>query len=59
MLESYTMRLAARWDAEMDAIRAYSQLAYSHEKAEGAELAARAVREAVERVTGWTSDLDS
>ena len=59
MPESYTMRVAARWDAEMDAIGAYSQLAYAHEKAEGAELAARAVREAVQRVTGWTSDLDS
>ena len=57
-LESYTMRLAACWDAEMDAIGAYSQLAYLHEKAEGAELAARAIREAVQRVTGSTSDLD-
>ena len=57
-LESYTMRLAACWDADMDAIGAYSQLASLHENAEGAELAARAIREAVERVTGWTPDRD-
>ncbi len=55
-LESYTMRLAACWDGEMDAIGAFSQLAYLHEKAEGAEWAARRIREAIERVSGWESE---
>jgi hypothetical protein len=50
------MRLAACWDGEMDAIGAYSQLAYLHEKAEGAEWAARQIREAVERVCGWEAE---
>jgi len=54
-LESYTMRLAACWDGEMDAIGAFTQLAYLHEKAEAAEIAARNIREAVERLTGWGS----
>jgi hypothetical protein len=49
------MRLAACWDGEMDAIGAYSQLAYIHEKAEGAELAASRIREALERLAGWDS----
>jgi hypothetical protein len=53
LLENYLMRLSACWDGEMDAIGAYSQLAYLHEKAEGAESAARSLREAVERLTGW------
>lgn len=52
-LESYTMRLAACWDGEMDGIGAYSQLAYLHEKAEAAEYAAGQIREAVERLAGW------
>lgn len=52
-LENLTMRLAACWDGELDAIGAYSQLAYLHEKAERAELAARWLRESIERVTGW------
>lgn len=54
-LESFTMRLAACWDGEMDPIGAYSQLAYLHEKAEGAEFAARSIREAIEGLTGWAS----
>ena len=54
-LENYTMRLAACWYGEMDAIGAYSQLAYIHEKAEGAEFAASRIREAIERLTGWDS----
>ena len=54
-LESYTMRLAACWDGERDAIGAYSQLAYIHERAEGAELAASRIREALERLAGWDS----
>jgi len=58
-LENYTMRLAACWDGEMDAIGAYSQLAYIHEKAEGAELAARQIREAIARLTGWVSTEDT
>ena len=49
-LESYTMRLAACWDGELDAIGAYSQLAYLHEKAHGAEEAAAEIREAIERL---------
>jgi hypothetical protein len=61
-LESYTMRLAACWDGELDAIGAFSQLAYLHEKAGAAEQAAAAIREAVERLTGWeppaADDLD-
>lgn len=52
-LENLTMRLGACWDGELDAIGAYSQLSYLHEKAERAEDAARHIREAVERVTGW------
>lgn len=52
-LENLTMRLAACWDGELDPIGAYSQLSYLHEKAERAEDAARRLREAVERVTGW------
>lgn len=55
LLENYVMRLSACWDGEMDAIGAYSQLAYLHEKAEGAESAAHSIREAVERLTGWAS----
>jgi len=58
-LEGYTMRLAACWDGEMDGIGAYSQLAYLHEKAEGAEFAARQIRQAVERLTSWTSKNES
>jgi hypothetical protein len=54
-LENFTMRLAACWDGEMDAIGAYSQLAYIHEKAEMAEIAAGNIREAIERLTGWDS----
>ena len=54
-LENFTMRLAACWDGEMDAIGAYSQLAYIHEKAETAELAAGNIREAIERLIGWDS----
>ena len=61
-LESYTMRLAACSDGELDAIGAFSQLAYLHEKAGAAEQAAAAIREAVERLTGWgpppADDLD-
>ena len=61
-LESNTMRLAACWDGELDAIGAFSQLAYLHEKAEAAEQAASSIREAVERLTGWeppaTDDFD-
>ena len=53
VLESNTMRLAACWDGELDAIGAFSQLAYLHEKAEAAEQAASSIREAVERLTGW------
>lgn len=52
-LENLTMRLAACWDGEFDPIGAFSQLAYLHEKAERAELAARHVREAIERISGW------
>lgn len=52
-LENLTMRLAACWDGELDAIGAFSQLSYLHEKAERAEEAARAIREAVERIAGW------
>jgi len=52
-LENLTMRLAACWDGELDPIGASSQLSYLHEKAERAELAARHIREAVERLTGW------
>ena len=52
-LENLTMRLAACWDGELDPIGAYSQLTYLHEKAERAEQAARDIREAVERITGW------
>ncbi len=52
-LENLVMRLAACWDGELDPIGAYSQLAYVHEKAERAEQAARHIREAVERITGW------
>jgi hypothetical protein len=51
-LESNTMRLAACWDGELDAIGAFSQLAYLHEKAGAAEQTAAATREAVERLTG-------
>jgi hypothetical protein len=51
--ENLTMRLAACWDGELDPIGAFSQLSYLHEKAERAEHAARRLREAVERVTGW------
>jgi hypothetical protein len=58
-LENYTMRLAACWDGEMDAIGTYSQLAYLHEKAEGAELASGQIREAIERLTGWDSTDDT
>ena len=52
-LESNTMRLAACWEGELDAIGAFSQLAYLHEKAGAAEQTAAAIREAVERLTGW------
>jgi hypothetical protein len=45
--------LAACWDGELDSIGAFSQLSYLHEKAERAEAAARAIREAVERIAGW------
>lgn len=58
-LESYTMRLGACWDGEMDPIGAFSQLSYLHQKAEGAELAARDIREAIERLTGWSSEDDT
>ncbi len=57
-LEGYTMRLAACWDGEMDPIGAYSQLAYLHEKADGAEKAAAEIRPAIERLTGWDTELD-
>ncbi len=52
-LENLTMRLAARWDGELDPIGSFSQLTYLHEKAERAEQAARWIREASERVSGW------
>jgi len=52
-LENLTMRLAACWDGELDPIGSFSQLAYLHEKAEAAELAARHLREAIERIAGW------
>lgn len=52
-LENLTMRLAACWDGELDAIGAFSQIAYLHEKAERAEIAARDIREAIERISGW------
>ena len=52
-LESYTMRLAACWDGEMDGIGAFSQLAYLHEKAGAAEESAGRIRAAIERLTGW------
>ncbi len=52
-LENLTMRLAACWDGELDPIGAFSQLPYLHEKASAAEDAARAIREAVERIRGW------
>jgi hypothetical protein len=55
-LESYTMRLAACWEGEMDPIGAFSQLAYLHEKAEGAEEAAAEIRQAIERLTGWGAE---
>jgi hypothetical protein len=49
-LENLTMRLAACWDGELDPIGAFSQIAYLHERA---EIAARDIREAIERVSGW------
>jgi hypothetical protein len=52
-LENLTMRLAACWDGELDQIGAFSQIAYLHEKAERAELAARDIRKAIERISGW------
>ncbi len=52
-LENLTMRLAACWDGELDPIGAFSQIAYLHEKAERAELAARDIRKAIERISGW------
>jgi len=55
-LESYTTRLAACWDGEMDPIGAFSQLAYLHEKADGAEKAAAEIRQAIERLTGWDTE---
>jgi hypothetical protein len=54
-LESYTMRIAACWDGEMDPVGAFSQLAYLHEKADGAERAAAEIRRAIERLAGWDS----
>jgi hypothetical protein len=51
--ENLTMRLAACWDGELDPIGAFSQIAYLHEKAERAELAARDIRKAIERISGW------
>jgi hypothetical protein len=57
-LESYTMRLAPCWDGELDAIGAYSQLAYVHEKAHGAEEAAAEIREAIERLVERRGALD-
>jgi hypothetical protein len=57
-LESYTMRLAACWDGEMGPIGAYSQLAYLYEKADGAEKAAAEIRQAIERLTAWDTELD-
>ena len=47
------MRLAACWDGELDQIGAFSQIAYLHEKAERAELAARDIRTTIERISGW------
>lgn len=47
------MRLAACWDGELDQIGAFSQVGYLHEKAERAELAARDIRVAIERISGW------
>jgi hypothetical protein len=52
-LQNLTMPLAAYWDGNLDPIGAFSQLSYLHEKAERAEEAARHIREAVERITGW------
>ena len=52
-LENLTMRLAACWDGELDRIGAFSQIGYLHEKAERAELAARDIRVAIERISGW------
>ncbi len=52
-LENLTMRLGACWDGELDPIGAFSQIGYLHEKAERVELAARNIREAIERVSGW------
>ena len=52
-LENLTMRLAACWDGELDQIGAFSQIAYLHEKAERAELAAGDIRKAIERIKGW------
>jgi hypothetical protein len=40
----------------MDPIGAFSQLAYLHEKAEGAEKAAADIRQAIERLTGWDTE---
>jgi hypothetical protein len=52
-LENLTMRLAACWDGELDRIGAFSQIAYLHEKAERAEIAAGDIRTAIERISGW------
>ena len=52
-LEGYVLSLSACWDGELDPIGAFSQLSYLHEKAEGAEQAARDIRIAVEGVAGW------
>ena len=52
-LENLTMRLGASWDGELDPIGAFSQLSYLHEKAERAEQAARNLRKAIERISGW------
>ena len=52
-MKNLASRLAACWDGELDAIGAFSQLAYLHEKASRAEQAARAIRVSIERIEGW------
>jgi hypothetical protein len=52
-LESVTMPLAACWDGNLDPTGALSQLSCLHEKAERPGEAARHIRGAVERITGW------
>jgi hypothetical protein len=54
-LENLTMRLAACWDGELDQIGAFSQIAYLHEKAERAEVAAGDIRKAIECISAGIS----